>query len=239
MDRNIVLSVLTAAVLGFVAVLLLMPPTIDDGVVRLPWQVEQDAQGRTRVFGFTLGETALGEARKTFGADGTLNLFETPGSPEPFGIEAFFESIYLQRLRADFVITLEADQALLEPMYDRGLRISKVGSGSKKIKLDPSDVDTLVDRPIRGITYLPQAKLDEALLEQRFGTPAEKVTEDKTGIVHWLYPERGIDISRAPQGTVVIQYVNPADFDALLRAPAKVQSDQTIAEPQPPAHAPL
>jgi hypothetical protein len=227
MDRKILLSVLGAALLGFFAVLLLMPPTIDDGTIRLPWRVEQDAQGNTRVFGFTLGQSTLADVRAVFGEDGTLNLFETPGRAEPFGVEAFFEQIYLQRLRADFVITLDADQLTLAPMYERGLRISQTGSGSKKVKLDPADAEALAGLPIRGITYLPQARLDEALLEQRFGTPDERHTEDKTGIVHWLYPARGVDLSRAPDGKVVIQYVNPAGFDALLRPPAGPGSDRT------------
>jgi hypothetical protein len=71
--------------------------------------------------------------------------------------------------------------------------------------------------PIRAISYLPKARLDEALIEQRFGVPSLRLAEPETGVVHWLYPERGIDIGRDPSGNVVIQYVNPDDFDRLLR----------------------
>ena len=45
-------------------------------------------------------------------------------------------------------------------MYERGLRISQLESGGKKVKLDPADVETLLNRPIRSITYLPQARLE-------------------------------------------------------------------------------
>jgi hypothetical protein len=218
MDRKIVLSVVAAAVLGFVAVLLLMPPTIDDGTVRLPWRVSVDQAGRTQVFGLTLGETTLAEVRALFGEDGAINLFETPGTAEPLGVEAYFDQIYLQGLRADFVITLDLDQTTLTPMFERGLRISQLGSGARKVKLDPADVDSLLHRPIRTMTYLPQARLSEELIERRFGPPQERRIEAETGVVHWLYPDRGMDIARDPKGKIVVQYANSADFERLLLA---------------------
>lgn len=225
MDRSIVLSILGAAVLGFVGMLLLMPDPIEDSVTRLPWLIEQDAGGRTQVFGFTLGATTLAEIRQVFREDGEINLFRTVGTSGTFAAEVYFEQIHLERLRADFVLTLEVDQATLAAMYERGLRISQTGSGSQKVKLDPSDAERLAGRPIRAIVYLPKARLDEALLSQRFGVPSQRLTESETGIVHWLYPERGLDIGRDPGGRVVMQYVNPADFGAILEPLATAGTD--------------
>lgn len=242
MDRKIIYSIIAAALLGFVALVLLIPPsanddritriadairsglsrlmppsTTKDDIVRLPWRVTADQAGYTTVFGFTLSQTTLAEVREQFGEDGTINLFQTPDQPQPLGVEAFFEQVYLQSLRADFVITLDVDQATLAPMYERGLRISQLESGSKKIKLDPTDVDILLQRPIRAITYLPQARLSTEVIEKRFGTPAERRVEPGTATVHWLYPNRGFDIARSPGGKVVIQYVNRGDFQRLAR----------------------
>jgi hypothetical protein len=216
MDRKIILSVLGAALLGFFAALLLMPPTVKDEVVRLPWRVTTDAAGHTQVFGFTLGRTRLSEVREFFGEDGTINLFQNSDGPEPLGVEVYFEQVYLQSLRADFVITLDVDQATLAPMFERGLRISQLESGGRKVKLNPADVETLLDRPIRSITYLPQARLSTEVINKRFGTPAEWRVEPDTKIVHWLYPGRGFDLARHPKGKVVIQYVDPADFSRLV-----------------------
>jgi hypothetical protein len=61
------------------------------------------------------------------------------------------------------------------------------------------------------------SRLDEALLEKRFGAPAERITESETGIVHWIYPDKGMDLARDPKGKVVIQYVSPADLPGLTQ----------------------
>lgn len=240
MDRQIVLSVIAVAVLGFIGVLLLIPDSIEDETVRLPWLIEQDVAGRTQVFGFTLGETSLADVRALFGEDGKVNLFQDPARAETYGVEAYFDQIHLQRLRADFVMTLDVDQATLEGMYERGLRISQVGSGSRKVRLDPADIETLAARPIRSISYLPKARLDEALIEQRFGTPDLRLTEPESGVVHWLYPERGLDIARDPGGNVIMQYVNLDDFDRLLaplREAVPVEDAPVVTDPASPGPA--
>lgn len=223
MDLKISLSVLAIAVFGVIGVLLILPTPDEDGIARLPWLIERDAENRVHVFNMTLGVTTLGEVRDLFNEDGKVNLFQAPVSAEgeeSLVVEAFFERVYLQRLRADWVLTLDLPPEALADMYERGLRISKLGSGSRKIKLDGEDAAALVDVPVRSITYLPKARLDQDLLAQRFGEPNERITE-KTGVVHWLYPDKGLDMARSPRGNVVLQYMNPADFDAAL---AKLQA---------------
>jgi hypothetical protein len=215
MDRKMILYVLGFALFGFVGIMLLLPKEVDDGVMRLPWVVSVDSQGRTQVFGFTLGETTLGEVRRVFDDEGKLNLFADP-EEGAYVVEAFFDQVWLNRLRGDFVLTLDADQPLLAPMYERGLRISQLGSGAKRVTLAPEDIERLLNAPIASITYLPWKSLDDDIIERRFGTPTRKLTEPGTGVVHWLYPDRGFDVAIDRKGGVVVQYVNPADFPALI-----------------------
>jgi hypothetical protein len=218
MDRNIVLSVLAMAVFGFVGFMLLMPEERDDGVQRLPWLVTQDQEGRTQVFGFTLGKTRLAQVRDVLG-EGEINLFANLDAGEGerrYTVEAYFEQIYLNRLRADFVVGIALDRTALEPMYERGLRISQLGSGAKKVKLAPEDVERLTQAPISAITYLPWKSLDAEILEKRFGSPTEKRAEPETGVTHWLYPDKGMDVAIDRKGGVVIQYVDTADFGRIL-----------------------
>jgi hypothetical protein len=205
-------------VFGFIGILLLIPESRDDDVSRLPWQVEVDGL-RTRVFGFTLGDTTLAQVREVFGEEGKINLFaqvDADDDEPSYVVESYFEQIYLNRLRADFVFTLDVDQAALEPMYGRGLRISQLASGAKKVKLTPDDIAALLNAPIRAITYLPWKSLNDEIVRARFGAPSEKRIETQTGVTHWLYPARGMDIAIDREGGVVIQYVNPSSFDDML-----------------------
>jgi hypothetical protein len=121
-------------------------------------------------------------------------------------------------------------------MYDRGLRASKLASGSRKVKLDPVDADALAEVPVRSITYLPWKSLEPEDIVGRFGEPAEKRTEEN-GVVHWLYPDRHMDIARDRDGGVVIQYLNAEDFEravGLLGAPAGPADDvQNAPAPDP------
>lgn len=216
MDRKMILSVLGIAVFGVIGVMLILPDPIEDDIPRLPWLIEQTPEGGTTAFGFTLGQTTLGEVRKVFKEEGKINLFASgPGDARNYTVEAYFEQIYLHRLRADFVLSLDASQEMLAAMFDQGLRISQIGSGSKKVKLDPEDIHTLLSVPISTITYLPMARLDEDLLEKHFGKPDEKRTEEN-GVIHWLYPARGLDIGREPDGSCVMQYVDARDFTNVI-----------------------
>jgi hypothetical protein len=215
MDRKAILYTLAAAVLAFIAIMLFPGERPDEGQPRLPWDVGVDSQGRTQVFGLTLGRSTLAEVQALFREEGEISLFLSEQGQ--YTAESYFEQIYLNRLRADFVLTLDAPQETLAGMYDHGLRVSQLPSGSQRIKLDPADVGTLTQAPIRHITYLPQSKLPEDLLEHRFGTPAERITEPTSGVVHWIYPDKGFDLARDPKGKVVIQYVNPADLPGLVQ----------------------
>lgn len=227
MDRKILWYLLLVMVFGFIGIWLLMPERAPDPVVRLPWQVSIDESGRSRVLGFTLGLTTLEQVRKALGEEGKLNLFLSPGRVELLTAEAYFDQLFLSGLRADLVAVLRVDQATLQGMYDRGLRISQLGSGAKKVKLAPEDEQALAQAPLRSLTYLPWKSLEPTVLEARFGSPPERFTED-SGLIHWLYPERGMDVAHDAKGAVVIQYVNPSEF-LELRALLKGKGGATPA----------
>ncbi|NKN31969.1 hypothetical protein [Marichromatium bheemlicum] len=217
MDRALVPGILLAALLAVLGLALLMPDPTPPGGARLPWQVDLTTDGTTRVFGLTLGASTLAEARALFGESGELNLFRAGDAQAPrLSVEAYFSRLHLHRLRADFVLTLEIATEQLAAAYARGLRISQLPSGDKKVRLAPEDEAAFATAPIRAITYLPQARLDPALIERRFGQPAQQLVEPESGVVHHLYPEHGIDVALAADGETVIQYVAPAAFETLL-----------------------
>lgn len=217
MDRKIVLTILTAALLGFAGLWLLLSIIPDQraGVRLYPWDSSRDPTGRTQVFDLTLGESTLADARALLNEEGEIYLFVNPAGSHT--VEAYFDDIYLSNLRADWILTLELDPERLAAMYQRGLRVSTAGSGSRKVKLDPDDVETLPGEPIRTLTYLPWKRLEPRHIEGNFGAPDKQITE-VSGVVHWLYPNKGVDIARDKDGAVVIQYLNSEDFDLAVAA---------------------
>jgi len=168
------------------------------------------------VLGITLGHTTLGEVETLFEEGSELTLFVA--KDDSISVEAYFERIFLAGLRADMVMTLDIPEVRKQAMYDRGARMSKLGSGEKKVTLADTDEQAARQSPILHITYLPMADLEPQLLESRFGTPAQRVAVGK-GIEHWLYPEQGLDIAVDPDRKEVFQYVAPKDFQQLVSEP--------------------
>lgn len=234
MDRKIILSVLGAALFAFIGIWLLLSALPDErAALRLyPWDLALDADGRVQVFDLTIGASTLAEVRALVGQDGKVTLFSEPDGR--FAVEAYFDDVMLGNLRADWVVTLAVPDAVLAAMYERGLRVSKLGSGSRKVTLDPDDVTQLTTMPMQSLTYLPWKRLEPADLIGRFGEPAQRL-EAANGVVHWLYPQQGLEIARDPRGGVVMQYLDPARFDRvlapLLAAPKAAGADA----PPPPA----
>lgn len=209
------LSLVAATLLGLGAWLVLSPPDRQpDAPDTLPWKVTVLPDGNSRALGLTLGQNTLEDARRLFGGQGELSLF-VPGDDTEKSLEAFFEQVRLHGLRAKVVLVLGADDATLAGFYDRGIRISSVTSGGKRVTLHPDDAGSASSLVITHITYLPLTRLDRNILEQRFGAPAERV-DDALQMTHWLYPDRGIDVAMDASGKTVIQYSRPADFRRIV-----------------------
>ena len=130
--------------------------------------------------------------------------------------EMFFEQVTLAGLKSKIVVSIAVPDAELQGMYERGLRMSGTGSG-KKITLAPDDVARVRALPISGLTYMPSVRLEEGVISKRFGQPAQRIKERKSGAVHWLYPQHGLDITLGNDEKPVLQYVPPKDFDKLLQ----------------------
>ena len=217
MEHRLVLSIVAISLIALALAILLPGGRTPEGEPRLPWSINLDTEGKPEVFGVRLGVSDLQQARDAFQEQGKLNLFRSPQGD--YSAEAYFERLYLSGIRADVILRLAVDRSELERMFNRGLRISQLESGAKKIRLTEQDEATLGQAVIDHITYIPAANLDAELISSRFGEPARKMTE-ASGMVHWLYPEKGLDIALNPDGKEVFQYLIPADFEQVL-APLK------------------
>ncbi len=229
MEKKIFFIVLIGSLL-FLVVALLLPGRPVDENPKLPWKIEVNADGSSTVFGLTLGRSTLADARLVLSDEGKVNLL-IPDEGN-ITVEAYFDTIFLSGLKADFVMSMEPEQDLAEQMYHRGLRLGALESGGKKAELSTEDMAIAADMPIVHITYLPRADLDEELIKNLFGEPDRILKEPETGINHWLYPGKGLDIAVDPERKEVFQYVSPANFQRIL-APLEEMEDTGEPGPDP------
>jgi len=214
MDKKIILGV-TALIVVAITVLLMLPEPAKQTPDTLPWAITHPAPGASRVFGITLGQSSLNDLERLFKEQTELSLFKS--SDGKMLVEAFFDELNLNGLKAKFVLTIAVPQDELEGMFNRGLRMNSTPSG-KRITLSTDDVVRVRNAPVASLTYLPSARLEEAIFTKRFGAPAQRIRETQTGAVHWLYPQHGLDVTLGGDEKPLLQYVSPRDFE-LLRAP--------------------
>ncbi len=225
MERHIAL-IITAFTLVAIAIAIMLPGRSVDPNPKVPWKIETHADGSSSVLGITLGHTRLEEVINLFEEAPELTLFVAKDGSK--SLEAYFERIFLSGLRADMVMNLRLPEAEIDAMYERGIRMSKLGSGERKVTLSPADEQAAGQALISHFTYLPMADLPADLLQDRFGAPDEKIAVGK-GIEHWLYADKGLDISYDPERKEVFQYVKPKDFQHLVVEPLRQHREETEA----------
>jgi hypothetical protein len=181
--------------------------------VRLPWQITVTPDGGSRVLGVELGRTSLGDAEIAFNEPAEVSLFARDDGRRV--VEAYFDSVDISGIRARIVVVMALDTAQIDAMYERGIRVANMGGGRRKVTLSDEDLVALKQLPIGSMTYIPRANLDAELVQKRFGEPAAKVAEPEGEAVHWLYPEKGLDIALNPEEKEVLQYVRPEDFERI------------------------
>jgi hypothetical protein len=222
--KHVFLSVLAFAIIALFAAQQLTDPGPPQQHAGFPWEVQVLESGHSQVFSLTLGQSTLSQAEKLFREVAELTLFSSDDS-EP-AVEAFFEEVKIAGLKAKMVMAIEVPAAQLNGMFERGVCIATLGSGTRKVTLSYADAQFVRSLPISSITYLPAINLSDELVEKRFGLPAEKLADPGSDAVHWLYPELGVDIALSEDNREVIQYVQPDNFTALV-APLKQPAADT------------
>ncbi len=196
---------------------IMLPSEQSKEPVYLPWQIEKTESGSIRVLGLELGKSTLRDAQRRFHEVYEVTLFVHPDGGKM--VEAYFDQTALNGFRARVVLVMSLSPEQLDAFYQRGVRVATLGSGTRKVTLSDSDLAALASMPFDSLTYIPKANLTAELIEARFGTPAQRIrNEGKDGVVeHWLYPEKGLDLSLHEKGKEVFQYVVPSRFDELRK----------------------
>jgi len=179
-----------------------------------PWQVSKLEDGSTSVFQVNLGKTTLGQTEKLFQEIAALSLFKH--KEKDAVIEAYFNKVLIGGLSSKIILSFAIEKPQLMSMYDRGVRISTLGSGARRVTLSSDDQKEMRNAVVTGITYLPSINLSDELVEKRFGNPEKKITDPQSGAVHWLYPEKGVDVVLHENEKEIIVYVEPEKFYKLM-----------------------
>ncbi|WP_374476618.1 hypothetical protein [Zoogloea sp.] len=183
----------------------------------LPWQIETLAGGESKVFDLTLGHSTLADARARFGNEMQLAIVAEP--QETGNAEGYYETITLGFVAGKLIITADLSKDVIEGMRERAPKTEYMQSTTRKATLAEADRAAVLAAPIRGIAFIPSAQLDESVILERFGQPAERIRVNEH-LEHLLYPAKGLDIVLDSKGKELMQYVAPARFED-LRAPLR------------------
>lgn len=178
----------------------------------LPWQIKRLPDGATRVFGLVPGRSTLAEARHRLGNDAQIALVVAPG--ESGSLEVFYDSFSAGFVTGKMILTLASTTDQREGMLARARKVRFMESATRRIELGAEDQAKAETAVISAIVFIPAAQLDEEIVLQRFGPPAERIRSDETR-EHFLYPDKGLDLQLDAKGKEVLQYVAPADFGRL------------------------
>ncbi|HPR05026.1 MAG TPA: hypothetical protein PK620_05460 [Denitromonas sp.] len=221
---KLIVAILSLVVLAILAPLAFMPSA--DDIHRqqsaLPWQIDVDTQGLSRVFGLTLEQSTLGEARERFGPDLTVAIVTAPG--EAGALEAYLGSAQLGFVTGKLVLTIAVSADELDGMRQRAAKTEYMESTTRKATLSPADLATAMTRPIDSIVFIPSVNLDEEAVISRFGPPAERIVTNAHQ-THLLYPDKGLDLILDADGKEILQYVAPRNFER-VRTPLQ----KTVAQ---------
>jgi hypothetical protein len=191
-----------------------------------PWQVALPAPGESRVFGLQLPGTTLADARRRWPEELKLALMtEQDGA---IALEGYVERFEAGGVAGRLLLAFDtAPQAAAVSRWRDNLRGTPIESGGRQHALSADASTELGPSRLAGLSFIPTAQLDAALLTARFGPPAERIAGGGERLEHWLYPALGLAVVLDSKGRDVLQYVAPADFERRLAAPLR-------AAPKPP-----
>lgn len=196
-----------------------------DPNANLPWQIELDGQGGSKIFGLQPGVSTLADVRQRLGNEIELAIIAEPD--QVGALEGYYAQASLGFVMARVIVTLDVSEEAIVAMRERALKAKPMESTTRKITLGPDDLAAADALPIKAISIIPTVNLDEATVVQRFGQPGERLVVSEKR-VHLLYPEKGLDVIVDADGKELLQYVAPRQF-FLLREPLRAEGGSKVS----------
>lgn len=180
----------------------------------LPWQIEIKPDGSTQVFGLHIGVSRLADAYKMLGSD--MELAIVAATDEIGNLEMYYGHYQAGLLSGKLVLQTSASEQDIKIWRDNAAKSEYMASGlAKKYTLSEENTTQILDEIITGLTFIPAVNLDEDVIIARFGEPDDRIQLD--GVIHLLYPVKGLDVALYQDAKEVMQYVSPAAFEQLVQ----------------------
>jgi len=206
------------------------PPPAAPAAVGMPWQVTvgADGAGQSEVFGLHLDGSRLADVQARFASD--LSVAVVASRQKPPALEAYVDSFRAGFITGKLVLVFDVEAEWLAGVPTRavGHDVSE-GGHSVRYKLSAQDLAHLAPARLVALSFVPSARLDEEVVRQRFGVPAERL-QGPDGALQLLYPASGVAVALPPpqgddaRAKSVVQYVAPKQFEERLRAPLRAAS---------------
>ncbi len=203
-----------------IAVLLAAYPFFDASkkteiLMGLPWQIEILHDGSTEVFGIHVGVSRLADAIEILGGDMDLAIVAATDADESGNLEMYYGHYKAGLLSGKLILQTQASEQDIKRWSDNSPKFEYMASGlAKKHVLLDDDLPRVLEEIIIGLTFIPAVNLDEKVILARFGEPEKRIK--LSGVTHYLYPKKGLDIALHADSKEVLQYVKPEAFQQLV-----------------------
>lgn len=179
-------------------------------ITGLPWQIEVMPDGSSRVFGLHMGVSRLSDVLAVLGDD-DMELGIIAASDEIGNLEMYYGHFKAGVVYGKLVVRTSSSEQNIRNWREHAVRTDYMASGlAKKYRLSGDELAQALQEVVTAITFIPAINLDEAMILARFGEPAARLRRD--GALHFLYPEKGLDIALFENAKEVLQYVSPKMF---------------------------
>ncbi len=194
----------------------------------LPWQIEILDDGSTKIFGLQPGKSLLSDALKILGADMDMAIItasgelanDDAGNYNIGSLEMYYGHYKAGLLSGKLVLQSNASEQDIKRWRENSPKFDYMPTGlAKKHLLLDSDLEQALEKTIISLTFIPAVNLDEEVILARFGQPDQRV--ELAGVIHFLYPKKGLDIALHEESKEVLQYVAPDAFQKLIQPLSK------------------
>jgi len=171
----------------------------------MPWQSYINDQGKTVVFGLTMGKSTLAESMRLFGTEVKASLFEDTDQKKT--LEVFFSSTKVGGISAKVILNLALTNQQFDYLNNNIKESEVMPTGNKKTSFNKAGEASMFALPIESLTFIPSADLLPDTITGLFKQP-ESVNLIESGVEYWRYPGKGLRIIVDQENKEILEFYN-------------------------------